>query len=86
MQMSFTNSSSKNRATDISMLLTALSLSVFIIWVFINRCELKSLWKVTASCRAVINEYPEMDTIKATLYSELKNKEFALFATILVRF
>jgi len=72
MQMSFTNFSDNNdygesRCSGISTLLTAVSEFMFIIWVFINRCELKSVWKVTTRYRLVANEYPEINTIKQTL-------------------
>jgi len=45
---------------------------MFVIRVFINRCELKLVWQVTKRCRAEFNEYPAMDAIKEALYSELK--------------
>ena len=81
MQMSFRNFSGNNefseiRCSSISTLRRALYEFMFVIWVFIKRCELKSLWKVTIRCRSVVNKYPEIDTIKATIYSELKKRTF----------
>jgi hypothetical protein len=77
MQMSFGNFScnsefSESRCSDITTLLTVVNEFMFVICAFIKRCELKSLWKVTTRCRSLVNEYPEMDITKATLYFALK--------------